>query len=257
METASCYAKLHESNIPTHCSGCTINSTVSSKKRENIKKIENITITGFFDFKSIYGNYKFIFNTLKGNTSITDLRLFDYNICPNKIKYLTKNLSNNNKIKSLTITNSTITEEKKNQTKTTYIDIEVMTSLLECMPHLEHCVLSHVELYCSDENPCAQFEKLGTQLFQLKSVAISNSSAGYYDSLHWLLIALRESKSIEALTLNDIYTTPIDPFTKAGNYHKPVILTTGGFINMNLIDCMNNCKTMRQLTLDRKTFVKR
>jgi hypothetical protein len=252
MQTAGCYAKLHESNIPTHCSGCTINSTVSPK--ETVKKIKNISVTGFLDFKNVYGNYKFIFNTLRDNASITDLRIFDYDICPNKIQYLTKNLSNNNKIKSLTITNSTITEEKKNETKKTILDIEVMTSLLKRMPHLEHCVLSHVELYCSDENPCVRFEELGTQLFQLKSIAISNSSVGYYDSLHWLLIALKTSKTIEELTLNDIHTKPIDPFTEAGNYSKPVVFNGG--VGTNFINSMNNCKTMRQLTLGANTYLK-
>jgi hypothetical protein len=247
VQTNKRHTCLHEINIPTHCSGCTINT-------ENIKtnyllknicaRIKNISIVGSFTIKG-KKDYAPIFNNFSNQKSISDLQLFDCDISSSITPYIITYLASRNAIKSLMI------GKEKPQGERVYINVDAMTSLLKSMPHLEQCVLSHVTLHCNDDDDaCVQFERLGAQLFKLKSVAISNSSVGYYDSLHWLLIALRESKSIKELTLNNIYTTQINiPFEEEDNYINPVILTREKQLSLKSA-CI--CSTIQCLTLDNK-----
>jgi hypothetical protein len=246
METAKCYTKLHERNIPTRCSGCAINTNEINTSEDVVTKIEKIAISGPLTIKGPFAP-EGIFN-LKNQTSITDLHFLDYKIIPEQFEFLVKNLSPKNVIRTLTI------GKGSSQDQRLYIDIKTMTSMLKSMPHLKECVLSHVALHCDDEDPCDEFSKLGGELFRIKQVEIYNSSVGPFGT-SWLEIALRESKSIEKLTLSNIYITPIIPSKGKDNYTGPVVLT--GDKSINFINCMNNCKTMRQLTLDREIYIRR
>jgi hypothetical protein len=250
METAQCYAKLHEDNIPTQCVGCAINTKNKVDKdgkeicidlKKICAKISKISIVGSLVIKGYNRSHELhdgLYQTL-----ITDLQLFDFDINSKNMGCLIPLVANST-IKTLTIA------QEPPQTQRVYIDIHYMTYLLQQMPYLEQCVLSHVALHCNDQNTCHKFRDLGTELFRTQQLEIHNSSIGYHDTV-WIQIALRESKTIEELILNNIYTRESHNYEE-DNYTDPIKFKIEQA--EMFLDIAFKSMTMRRLTLNDETY---